>query len=68
MQTGSSETLIGSKSGQTTYVPLWHRMEWRERGYGLQSLRLIQNRNRIHTRLILKWCCYITVDPETPTT
>ncbi len=23
MQTGSSETLIGWKSGQTTFVPLW---------------------------------------------
>ncbi len=27
MQTGSSGTLIGWKSGQTTYVPLWGRME-----------------------------------------
>jgi hypothetical protein len=27
MQTGSSETLIGLKSGKTTYVPLWDRME-----------------------------------------
>jgi hypothetical protein len=27
MQTGSSGTLIGWKSGQTTYVPLWERME-----------------------------------------
>ncbi len=27
MQTGSSETLIGWKSGKTTYVPLWDRME-----------------------------------------
>jgi hypothetical protein len=27
MQTGSSGTLIGWKSGQTTYVPLWDRME-----------------------------------------
>ncbi len=27
LQTGSSETLIGWKSGQTTYVPLWDRME-----------------------------------------
>ncbi len=27
MQTGSSETLIGWKSGQTTFVPLWDRME-----------------------------------------
>jgi hypothetical protein len=27
MQTGSSGTLIFWKSGQTTYVPLWDRME-----------------------------------------
>ncbi len=27
MQTGSSGTLIGWKSGHTTYVPLWDRME-----------------------------------------
>ncbi len=27
LQTGSSETLIGWKSGQTTLVPLWDRME-----------------------------------------
>jgi hypothetical protein len=27
MQTGSSETFIGWKSGKTTYVPLWDRME-----------------------------------------
>jgi hypothetical protein len=27
MQTGSSRTLIGWKSGQTTFVPLWDQME-----------------------------------------
>jgi hypothetical protein len=27
MQTGSSGTLIGWISGQTTFVPLWDRME-----------------------------------------
>jgi hypothetical protein len=27
MQTGSSGTLIGWKSGQTTFVPLWYQME-----------------------------------------
>ncbi len=27
MQTGSLGTLIGWKSGQTTFVPLWDRME-----------------------------------------
>jgi hypothetical protein len=32
MQTGSSGTLIGWKSGQTTYVPLWDQMQ---HGYGL---------------------------------
>jgi hypothetical protein len=26
-ETGSSGTLIGWKSGQTTYVPLWDRMD-----------------------------------------
>jgi hypothetical protein len=30
MQTGSPGTLIGWKSGQTTYVPLWDRMEGAE--------------------------------------
>jgi hypothetical protein len=34
MQTGSSETLIGWKSGQTL-----HGTEWRERGYGHRSCR-----------------------------
>ncbi len=33
MQTGSTGTLIGWKSGQTTYV--LYETEWRERGYGL---------------------------------
>jgi hypothetical protein len=33
MQTGSSETLIGWKSGKTTYGT-----EWRERGYGLWEI------------------------------
>ena len=27
LQTGSTGTLIGWKSGQTTFVPLWDRME-----------------------------------------
>ncbi len=39
MQTGSSETIIGWKSGQTTYVPLWDRME----GACLWTLLLCQN-------------------------
>jgi hypothetical protein len=28
MQTGSSETLIGWKTGQTTYLPLWDRRSY----------------------------------------
>ncbi len=37
MQTGSSETLIGSKCGKTSYVSLsLYGTEWRERGYGLR--------------------------------
>ncbi len=35
MQTDSSETLIGWKSGQTTYIPLWDRME--VHGYGIRG-------------------------------
>jgi hypothetical protein len=38
MQTGSSGTLIGWKSGQTTFVPLWDRLEgswlWALYGWG----------------------------------
>jgi hypothetical protein len=35
MQTGSSGTLIGWESDQTTFVPLWDRIwtELRDRGY-----------------------------------
>ncbi len=36
MQIGSSVTLIGWKSGQTTYA--LYGTEWRERGYGLRSI------------------------------
>jgi hypothetical protein len=40
MQTGSSGTLIGWKSGQTTFVPLWDRMEgaWLRTLYGSISI------------------------------
>ncbi len=41
MQTGSSGTLIGWKSGPTTYVPLWDQMEgawlWTLGGFCLGS-------------------------------
>jgi hypothetical protein len=40
MQTGSSETLIGWKSGKTTYVPLWDRIEGL--GYGLRVLPIFE--------------------------
>ena len=40
-QTGSSGTLIGWKSGQTTFVPLWDRMEgawlWTQRREGVAA-------------------------------
>ncbi len=36
MQTGSSEIIIGYKSGKTTVIPVWDRMD--EGGYGLKSL------------------------------
>jgi hypothetical protein len=43
MQTGSSGTLIGWKSGQTNYVPLWDRMEgswlWTQRQYDMNRRR-----------------------------
>ncbi len=38
MQTGSSGTLNGWKSGQTTFVPLWDRME----GAWLRTLFMLQ--------------------------
>jgi hypothetical protein len=41
MQTGSSGTPIGWKSDQTTFVPLWNRMEgewlWTQLGQLLHS-------------------------------
>jgi hypothetical protein len=45
MQTGSSETRIGWKSGKTTCFPLYGT-EWRERGYGPTTLYL----HRLMTR------------------
>jgi hypothetical protein len=41
MQTGSFGTLIGWKSDQTTYVPLWNRME----GVWLWALRCTRAHN-----------------------
>jgi hypothetical protein len=41
MQTGSSETLIGWKSGKTTYMSLYGT-DWRERGYGLWHLQQVR--------------------------
>jgi hypothetical protein len=42
MQTGSSSSLIGWKSGQTTYFPLWDRME------GSWLWTLVDNNQRRH--------------------
>jgi hypothetical protein len=39
MQTGSPETPIGWKSGKTTFVPLWDRVE----GAWLLTLRIGEN-------------------------
>ncbi len=44
MQTGSYGTLIGRKSGQTTFVPLWDRME------GAWLRTLASNVNNIETK------------------
>jgi hypothetical protein len=51
MQTGSSETLIGWKSGKTTHVPRWDRVE--ERGYGLRDdiLLLLRGKKLFETGL-----------------
>jgi hypothetical protein len=35
MQTGSSETLVGWKSGQTIYVPIWDRVRMEGAWLGL---------------------------------
>jgi hypothetical protein len=47
MKTGSSGTLIGWKSGQTTFVPLWNRMEgawlWTASGILLCSCKILLN-------------------------
>ncbi len=42
----SSETFIGWKSGKTTYVPLWDRMEGR--GCGL-SKKSAKSKNRVYS-------------------
>jgi hypothetical protein len=48
MQTGSSVTLIGWKSGQTTFIPLWDRMEgawlWTQVWVRRATRRLISSR------------------------
>ena len=45
-QTGSSGTLIGWKSGQTTFIPLWDRMEgaWLWTQYCFRQFQEIENR------------------------
>jgi hypothetical protein len=55
MQTGSSGTLIGWKSGQTTFVPLWDRME----GAWLRTLEFLRTTLYLYTRTTcwLYWRC-----------
>ncbi len=59
-QTGSSGTLIGWKSGQTTFIPLWDRMEgawlWTQANRR-QNLRLVwRNRKKI-SQIIKDYFC-----------
>jgi hypothetical protein len=49
MQTGSSGTLIGWKSGQTTFVPLW---DWRE-GAWLRTQAVLQQQRKRWVRTII---------------
>jgi hypothetical protein len=49
MQTGSSGTLIGWKSGQTTFVPLWNQMEPNEGNVAMEmdsEVRLCETLNK----------------------
>jgi hypothetical protein len=45
----SSETLVGWKTGKTTYVPLYGN-EWREPGYGLSTVHRPCLRGKIMSR------------------
>jgi hypothetical protein len=46
MQTGSSETVIGWKTGKKTLLSLYGT-EWKERGYGLRGVaRLLVEQNK----------------------
>jgi hypothetical protein len=49
MQIGSSGTLIGWKSGQTTFVPLWDRME----GPWLRNLGTLPPVQCTYTRIFI---------------
>ncbi len=54
MQTGSSGTLIGWKSGQTTYVRLWDRMEgaWLRTQGGRFHYRWVVNSKVVNMKLL----------------
>ncbi len=56
MQTGSSGTLIGWKSGQTTFVPLWDRMEgaWLRTQVRQHGLPLLHGKNQTYWANILQ--------------
>jgi hypothetical protein len=57
MQTGSSWTLIGWISGQTTFVPLWDRME----GAWLWTLQFKEDSKKQYSRL---WSQFRDFVPE----
>ncbi len=51
MQTGSPETLIGWKSGKTTFVPLWDRMEGAGKGGGGACINRVKQDTTQHSTL-----------------
>jgi hypothetical protein len=71
MQTGSSDTLIGWKSGQTTFVPLWDQMEgsWLWTQYVRRAYFLVHTRtSEVHTlpcsaylKILLQYCGRLSV-------
>jgi hypothetical protein len=66
MQTGSSGTLIGWKSGQTTFVPLWDRMEgaWLYVHVvpPLGFSNTLRNETRQHQHLLISEIVYVHVN------
>jgi hypothetical protein len=65
MQTGSSETLIGWKSGKTTYVPLWDGMEGAQL-YGLYRVADVESVDQVQfiTAFVCLWPSYTQSQTE----